>query len=98
VDVFISAVMWVGLIATWIQCYRRVGFGEIKREHGIDWREFLIPNLPWFLLTVAKVFFWPVTVVAWFVLGRPAETWRALVEENGREVRAIRRTAQAPSN
>lgn len=86
---------WVnlaGFLAAWVQAYRRVGFAEVKREYGVDWREFLLPNLLWFGLTAVKVLLWWLTFLIWFVQGRPEPTWRAVVEEDGLQVRLIERT------
>lgn len=81
---------WIpGFIGAWVQAYRRVGFAALKRENDVDWREFLVGNLFWFALTVAKVWFWFVTLGMWLISGRPGPTWRAVTELNGRPVRKI---------
>jgi len=93
-----DALMWinfVGLIGAWYQTYSRVGFPQVKRESGADWREFLLGNAGWFGLAVVKVLFWWVTLVVWFFQGRPGPTWRAVTELDGREVRRIVRTDTA---
>lgn len=80
-----------GFVVTWVVLYRRAGFAGIDA----DWREFLIPNLPWFALFVLKFWFWPATLAAWLVEGRQPSRWRAVTELEGRPARKIVRLAVA---
>jgi hypothetical protein len=77
-----------GFVVTLITLYVRAGFPGIKQ----DWRQFLLPNLPWFGLMGLKAWAWPVTLGIWFYNGRGPSAWEAVTEMDGREVRAIRRT------
>lgn len=95
-EVLWSLFWWPGFIAAWVIAYRRVGFSEIKAEHGVDWRQFLVPNLPWFALTVAKVWFWFITLAHWYLTGQSGPRWRAVVELDGRPVRRIVRLDPTP--
>ena len=81
----VAIVYLVGFIASWIVLYHRAGFPDVKP----DWREFLIPNLPWFALMIAKFWLWPVTLGVWLLTGRGPSRWRAVTELNGRPARAI---------
>lgn len=74
-----------GFAITWVVLYQRVGFPDVDA----DWREFLIPNLGWFALFIAKFWFWPVTLAAWLIEGRQPSRWRAVTKLNGRPVRRI---------
>lgn len=78
-----------GFVAAMIALYYRVGFPEIKQ----NWREFLLPNLPWFGLMLIKAWGWPATLAIWIYNGRKPTAWKAVTEINGREVRAIKRTS-----
>lgn len=80
-----------GFVITWVILYQRVGFPGVDA----DWREFLIPNLPWFGLMVAKFWFWPVTLTAWLLDGRGPSRWRAVTQLDGRPVRKIVRVTVA---
>jgi hypothetical protein len=44
------------LIVSWFVYYERAGLSKVKSEERVDWREFFLPNLPWFLLMWAKCF------------------------------------------
>ncbi len=74
-----------GFIVTWIILYHRAGFPNVKP----DWREFLLPNIPWFGLMVLKFWFWPLTLVVWLVNGRGPSRWEAVTEIGGRPARRI---------
>lgn len=87
------AVWFIGWVASWIANYERVGFRDLKAEHDVDWREFLLSNLPWFVLLVVKVWFWPLFFVHWLATGRRSSGWRAVVNVDGRPVRQIKRVA-----
>jgi hypothetical protein len=78
-----------GFVVTWVVLYQRAGFPEVDA----DWREFLIPNLPWFVFFVVKFLFWPATLAAWLVEGRPPSRWRAVTELEGHPARRIIRVA-----
>jgi hypothetical protein len=88
----IVAAFWGGLLVGLPVLYFRAGLGRIKRSEGIDWREFLIPNIGFFLLMVGKAILWPVTVVHWNLQGRPTSPWVAVTSLNGRSVRRIVRS------
>ncbi|MFC5910473.1 hypothetical protein [Streptacidiphilus monticola] len=70
-----------------------MGANPLRR--GIDWRVFLLPNIPYFALTVAKSFVWPVVLVTWLATGRRPSPWIATTEYEGREVRAVLRRDRA---
>jgi len=78
-----------GFVVAMIALYVRVGFPAVKP----DWREFLLPNLPWFALMLFKAWAWPVTLGIWLYNGRQPSVWRAVTQLDGREVRAIKRTS-----
>jgi len=76
---------WSGFIVTLIVLYNRAGLADVEP----DWREILIGNLGWFILLAAKTILWPITLAAWLLQGRPASTWRAVTQVNGRPARKI---------
>jgi hypothetical protein len=78
-----------GFVVTMIALYTRVGFPAVKP----DWREFLLPNLPWLGLMLFKAWAWPVTLGIWLYNGRQPTAWTAVTKLDGREVRAIKRTS-----
>lgn len=82
----------VGFVIAWVILYQRVGFPGVKA----DWREFLIPNLFWFVLFGLKFMFWPVTLVVWLIDGRQPSRWRAVTELEGRPARKIVRVSTSP--
>lgn len=82
-----------GFVVAMIALYVRVGFPSVKP----DWREFLLPNLPWFGLMVLKAWAWPVTLGVWLYKGRQPSVWKAVTHLDGREVRAIKRTGSVAS-
>lgn len=77
--------MFVGIVITGFVLHHRAGFSRA----GADWREFLLRNPHWFVLMLVKMFFWPVTLVAWLVTGMGPSRWTAITQENGRRVRKI---------
>lgn len=82
------SMMWISIIGLFIALpivYFRNGFATVKREHGVDWREFLLA-VPGFWLS--NVVFWPIGVVRWLVRGRPRRSL-AVVQLEGREVRTV---------
>lgn len=81
----------LGVLVSWIVLYRRSGLSAVKAEAGIDWREFLIPNIGYFLLMWAKCIVWEVNLVIWLATGMPESRWKAAIDIDGREVRAITR-------
>jgi hypothetical protein len=83
----------IGIAVTWVILYQRAGFPEVHA----DWREFLLPNLPWFGLMILKFWFWPVTFAAWLIDGREPSRWRAVTQLNGRPVRKIMRLTPSTS-
>ncbi len=83
----------IGMVVAWVVLYNRVGFPRVRHESDVDWREFLLPNLPWFALFIGKGFLWPIPVIMWFANGQPKESaWRAVSEINGRPARRIVRS------
>jgi hypothetical protein len=60
-----------------------------------DWREFLIPNIPWFILMVFKFWFWPLALAAWLATGRGPSRWQAVTSIDGRPARRIVRVDAA---
>lgn len=80
-----------GIVASSIIYNHRAGFPRIKAETGIDWREFILPNLAWMGLTLLKCFGWWVVLIVWVMQGRPPAPWQATTMQNGHEVRAVRR-------
>jgi hypothetical protein len=86
------------LFISWFIYYERSGLSKVKSEERVDWREFFLPNLPWFLLMWAKCFTWPIVLIVWLARGAPASPWRAVTVVNGRPARAIvRTTPRAPA-
>lgn len=71
--------------------YNRAGLRRIRSEYGIDWREFLLPNLGFFALTVLKTFGWVAVLIVWLVRDRPDSPWQATLEVAGRPARKVRR-------
>jgi hypothetical protein len=88
VVVLLPVMAWTGLLVALPVLYHRAGLNRAKHP-GVDWREFLAPNLPWFFLLGAKSLFWPVTVVVWVLQGRPGTAWTAITSYEGRPVRQI---------
>jgi len=97
----VDAVGWV-LWLTWF-VGQFVSFFVYKSRSGIsqypsgggDWREWLLPNLGFWVLTFAKQFGWPVVLVLWLVRGRQECPWVAYDHIGGREVRAVMRRETA---
>jgi hypothetical protein len=87
----VGLIYFAGFIVTWVVLYHRAGFPEVQP----DWREFLLPNLPWFGLMSLKFLFWPVTLASWFLTGRGPSPWRAVTEIDGRPARRIVRVPDA---
>lgn len=81
----VGIIYLVGFVAAWVILYQRAGFPDVEP----DWREFLIPNLPWFGLMIAKFWFWPVTLGVWLMTGRGPSRWRAMTVIDGRPARRI---------
>jgi len=69
--------------------YSRAGLADLKQSEGIDWREFLLPNLGWFMMTFGKQLVWPAVLVAWLATGRLPSKWRAVSSVGGRPARKI---------
>lgn len=82
-----------GFIVSWFVYYHRSGLAAVKAQEGIDWRQFLLPNLPFFLLYWAKMFVWPLVLVYWAVTGFKPSPWRATTDIDGVEVRKLLRVA-----
>ena len=80
----------IGIVASGLVYLNRADFAATER----NWREFIIPNPGWMLMTLGKMLVWWAVLAFWLVQGMPKSPWRAIVEdENGREVRRIIRTA-----
>lgn len=91
----LSSVWLVGLFVSWFVFYSRSGLSDIRQKQGINWREFLIPNLGYFVLMWVKVWFWLIVLVVWIGQGRPASPWLATTSLRGRETRKIVRRKSA---
>jgi hypothetical protein len=83
----------IGVVVSAIVLHYRVGFPDVRLSERVDWREFLIPNIPWFALNLLKMWFWPVTLAAWLVQGMRKSRWRAVTSVNGRPTRRIIRVS-----
>jgi hypothetical protein len=82
----------VGIFVCWFTLYRRSGLAEVKAQAGVNWREFLIPNIAFFLLMWGKCLFWEATMIAWLLGGQHPSRWHAAIEDDsGRPIRTIRR-------
>jgi hypothetical protein len=68
---------------------KRCGLTELKVRYGIDWREFFLRNLHFFLWMYVKILFWAVVLVVWLVAGQPACPWRAVINVHGVPARKI---------
>jgi len=79
----------VGVVSSWFVYYNRAGLADVKAREGIDWRQFLLPNLPWFVMTRAKCLFWELILVVWLLQGVPPSRWKALTSRDGQPTRAI---------
>jgi hypothetical protein len=88
----VVALFWAGPLIGIPTLYFRSGLGRVKREQHIDWLEFLLPNLGFFLLLIVKALVWPVTLAVWLSQGRPESPWTAVTEIEGRPARKFRRT------
>jgi hypothetical protein len=93
VDDLLGFIYFVGIIVSFNVYYYRAGFRSIKAEKGIDWREFILPNLPWMGLMLLKCFGWCAVLIVWALQGRPPSPWQASTMQEGREVRAVRRVS-----
>lgn len=79
---------WVGVFVATAVLYVRVGFDRTDA----DWRQFLIPNLPWFGLRLLQIIGWPFTLAYWAITGFPKSPWKAIEQDQqGRPVRRIER-------
>jgi hypothetical protein len=88
--------VWSGLLVGPPVLYFRSGLGAVKRKEGVDWREFFMPDLGFFLLMVGKAPAWPVTLGVWVARGKPRESaWQAVTVIDGRPVRRMVRTEGA---
>jgi hypothetical protein len=86
-------IWWFGIFASLVVLWLRAGL--TKTQTGVDWRQFLLPNLEWlFVYYLLKSAAWPVVLGRWVRHGRPSTPWRAVTRQNGREVRAIVRVAR----
>ncbi|MET7426551.1 hypothetical protein [Dactylosporangium sp. NPDC005555] len=89
---FLGCTNLIGILASGLVYLHRARF----QETGLNWREFLLPNLPWMLMTLGKMLVWWAVLVVWLGRGMPTSPWRAVTEDaTGREVRAIVRTRTA---
>jgi hypothetical protein len=80
----------VGFIASFFVYGTRAGLGDVEP----NWREFLLPNIGWFLMLVGKTFVWPLVLSYWLYKGRPTCPWKAVDQlPDGHEVRQIIRLA-----
>jgi hypothetical protein len=89
---FLGISYWGGVLVSFFVFYARAGFSKVRAETGVDWREFLLPNLGYFVLYLVKVTVWPVPLVHWLATGRGPSPWTATTRDGDREVRAVVRT------
>ncbi|WP_327002125.1 hypothetical protein OHA72_44460 [Dactylosporangium sp. NBC_01737] len=83
---FLGCTNLIGIIGSGLVYLNRARF----QDTGLNWREFLLPNLPWMLMTLGKMLVWWAVLIAWLARGMPPSPWRAVTEDShGREVRAI---------
>lgn len=76
----------IGIFASWFVYHSRAGFSKLQ---GTDWREFLLPNLPWFLLMWGKCLAWLPVLIVWCCTGMRSSPWKAVTDIEGRPVRSI---------
>lgn len=89
---FLGCTNVIGILGSGLVYLERAGF----RDTGTNWREFLLPNLPWMLMTLGKMLIWWAVLIFWLATGARNSPWRAITsDENGREVRAIVRASPA---
>lgn len=86
-----ALIFYLGMPVSYYTFMSRAGLMAFKRDEDIDWREFIIPNIIWFLATLFKAFIWPVILCIWLFQGRPPSPWRAYSRLNDQSVRVIRR-------
>ncbi|GDY33027.1 hypothetical protein [Gandjariella thermophila] len=91
----LGLVYLAGIVTSGLVYLQRAGFGELKSREGVDWREFLLPNIPYFALTLAKMFVWPAVLLFWLVMKMPRSPWRAITDDHGRAVRRVTRVGGA---
>jgi len=89
VSTLLTGVWLIGVLVSWLVYTNRAGLSDIKHKQGIDWREFLVPNVPYFALQLGKQLIWPVVLVVWLARGRPASPWVAKTQIGKYEVRKV---------
>ena len=86
---FIAITYLVGGFVAYPVFLNRAGFWKVKGESGVDWREFLLPNIGFFLLLFGKAVGWPVVLVVWLATGRQPSPWAATIRDGtGRSARS----------
>lgn len=95
----VMAVHAVGFFASLLAVlpWRAGLLGTNPHREGVDWREFLLGNIPFFLLLFFKASAWELVLVAWLVQGRPPSPWIATTRLRDKEVRQVLRRPEAES-
>ncbi|GAA3455732.1 hypothetical protein [Dactylosporangium matsuzakiense] len=89
---FLGCTNLIGILGSGLVYLNRARFGDT----GLNWREFLLPNLPWMLMTLGKMLVWRAVLIVWLARGMPQSPWRAVTrDDTGREVRAVVRVGAA---
>jgi hypothetical protein len=76
-------VYFIGLFGSIFVHLGRAGLLRVNRS------EFVLANVGWFLMLMAKSFAWPAVLVVWLVRGMPEGRWQAVTEIDGQPVRRI---------
>lgn len=87
----------MSIFGSWFAYYARSGLSKIRETQHVDWREFLLPNLGYFVLTLAKVLTWPLVLLFWFVTGMKPSPWTQL-HEAAHKRRTIQATGKASAS
>lgn len=82
---FVVGLSLVGMIPAFWVTYFRSGLSDIKATYGIDWREFYLSNLGYW---ISHFVLWPIGLIAWLRAGRPPKKV-AVISIDGREVRSF---------
>lgn len=80
---WIMLAYFIGVFGSVFVYLGRAGLLRVNRA------EFVLSNLGWFLMAVAKSFVWPLVLIVWLAQGLPASRWQAVTELNGGPVRVI---------
>ncbi len=89
-----ALVHFAGLLASLLfVCRLRAGISLGGRMSA----EFIIYNLPWFLLTILKSFVWEAVLVVWLIQGRPPSPWKVVDRGGKLAIRRVKTTAENES-